>query len=88
MKYVDRIKANGTDAQKNKQFEQAAAKAALQWESTLLETRSKLAQAQADLEDAKSTLSLSPQSISDLMDTIEGYEKGLSRLEQLKTELF
>lgn len=87
-KYVDNLKAKGTTADQLKQFERAAAKAALQWDSSLLETRSKLEQAQDELEALKSASTLSPQAISDKMDEIEGYEKGLQRLEALKVELF
>ena len=87
-KYIENLKAKGSDVEKDKQFERAAAKAALQWDSHLLETRSKLEQAQDELQDLKSSTSLSAQAISEKMDEIEGYQKGLSRLESLKTELF
>lgn len=88
MKYLDRLKESGSDAEKAKQFELAASRASLQWESNLLETRSQLASAKADLESLKSSTSLSAQAISDKMDQVEGLEKGLARLEALKMELF
>ena len=88
MKYLELLKLKGTDTEKVKQFERAAAKASLQWESNLLETRSKLEQARDELQQLKSSTNLSAQAISDKMDEIEGYEKGLSRLEDLKQELF
>ena len=88
MKYVDRLKESGSDAEKAKQFELAASRASLQWEANLLETRSQLASAKGDLESLKSSTSLSAQVISDKMDQIEGLEKGLARLEALKAELF
>lgn len=87
-KYIENLKAKGSDAEKDKQFERAAAKAALQWDSNLLETRSKLEQAKDELQSLKSSTSLSAQAISDKMDEVEAYEKGLARLEALKAELF
>lgn len=87
-KYLDRLKAKGSNAEQEKQFAQTNAKAALQWEATLLETRSKLEQAKDDLETAKSASPLSAQRISELMDDVEAYEKGLGRLTSLKAELF
>lgn len=88
MKYLEYLKAKGTDTEKDKQFERLAQKAALQWQASILETRSKLEQAKDELQQLKSSTSLSAQAISDKMDEVEGYEKGLQRLETLSTELF
>ncbi len=87
-KYIDRLKAQGTDQARDKQFAQAAARAGLQLEADLLETRSQLQQAKDDLDTAKSATPLSFQNISNEMDRVEGLEKGLARLEALKVEMF
>lgn len=88
MGYLENLKAKGTDKEKDKQYELEASRASLQWEANLLETRSKLEQAKADLDALKSASPLSAQNISNQMDVVESYEKGLERLNALKAELF
>lgn len=88
MKYEERLKLKGTDAEKDKQLALVASRARLQWEANLLETRSKLETAQGELEELKSSTKLSAQTISDKMDEVESYAKGLARAEALKAELF
>ena len=87
-KYIDRLKAQGTDQAREKQFAQTVARAALQLQADLLETESQLQQAKDELDTAKSATPLSFQTISNLMDKVEGLEKGLARLETLKVEMF
>ena len=87
-KYLDKLKEKGSNTEKEKQFEHAAALAKLQWEANLLETRSRLASAKVRLEELKSAQPLSAQRISDQMDEVEALEKGEARLVSLQEELF
>jgi len=87
-KYIDRLKAKGTDAEKEKQFERDAAKASLQMQANLLQQRSDLERAKGELDTLKSASKLSMPAISEKMDEIESLEKGLARMEQVNAELF
>lgn len=61
--------------------------AMVKW-NRILATRKALKSAEANVLRAKSASPLSGQAICEAMDAVEGYQKGLARLESLKTELF
>jgi septal ring factor EnvC (AmiA/AmiB activator) len=88
MKYVDHLKAKGSDAAKEKQLQHTADKAKLQMQADLLETESLLGSAKVELEELKSSSTLSAQKLSETEDKIESLEKGKARIEGYLTELF
>ena len=86
--YLANLKASGTDSEKDAQFEHNAAQAALQLESSLLATQQAVASAKRELQQAKSEYPLPVDRIVDLTNKVEDYEKGLTIIGGLKTELF
>lgn len=88
MKYLDRLSEKNTDSAKAKQYAQAATRESLQMQAHLLETQSQLQSAKDSLEAAKSASPLSVARISELMDRVEGLEKGEARIVALQAELF
>jgi hypothetical protein len=88
MKYVENLKAKGTDAAKEKQLQHTADKAKLQMQADLLETQSRLGSAQVEFEELKSSSPLSAQKLSEKEDEIESLKKGVARIEGYLTELF
>jgi len=88
MKYLDLLKAQGTEKEQLKQFTYQAAKTKLQLESTILETQSAIEEAKQELESMKATFPLNPQELADQFAKLEKFEKGLKFLQGLSAELF
>jgi hypothetical protein len=87
-KYLDNLKAKGTDSEKDAQFAHDAAQAELQLQSRLLATQQSVASAKRKLQEAKSASPLDADLIVNLTNEVEDYEKGAAILTNLKSELF
>lgn len=85
MKYIDLI-SRTPNAQE--QLSNMNEDASLQLQSDILATRRALASYQASLKTAKSAVPYNTGNIMDAMQLVEGTERGLIKLEELKKELF
>ena len=86
--YLDRLLNKGTDKAKQEELSLAAQEAKLHLEADILATQRELTRAKAELEKAKCAQPFVANNCIVLMDRQESLEKGLSKLESLKSELF
>ncbi len=84
-KYLENLKALGTDSDKDAQFEYNAAQAALQLESSLLATQQEVASAKRALLKAKSEY---PLQVDRIAGRIEGAKNAAPILEEFLTDLW
>ena len=87
MTYLQRI-SQGTEEKKQQQLLHSAKQAELQAQADILETQSKVAQLQQELEDLKSSSKLSLPKIIEKQVELASYQEGLAHLEELVKELF
>ena len=87
MTYLQRI-SQGSEEKKQQQLVNTAERAKLQAQADILETRSKVAQLQSELEDLKSSSKLSLPKIVEKQGELDSYVQGLQILENLFAELF
>ena len=88
MKYLDLLKAQGTEKEQLKQFTYQAAKTKLQLESSILETQSAIEEVKQQLELTKAAYPLNPQELADQANKLEKFERGLKFMQGLLAELF
>lgn len=87
-KYLENLKANGTDKEKDTQLEHDAQQAELSLRSQILATQQEAKNAERVLQRLKSSYPLDAKAIVEAHNTLNDWNSGLKILEDLKAELF
>jgi len=87
-KYLENLRSNGTDAEKNSQFEHDAQQAELSLRSQILATQQEVKSAERSLQKLKSSYPLDAKAIVEATNTVADWKNGLTILEALHKELF
>lgn len=87
-KYLENLKANGTDKEKDTQLEHDAQQAELSLRSQILATQQEAKNAERVLQRLKSSHPLDAKAIVEAHNTLNDWNSGLKILEDLKAELF